>query len=434
MLASLLIIGLLLLINGFFCMSEIAIVSSRKTRLEEDAKQGDSRARMALHLANSPNRFLGTVQTGITMISILTGVYGEKSMSESLARHLAAIPQLAHYSHPLAFSLVIVFITLVTLLFGELIPKRIGLLNPEAIAKATAGPMTVISMVMRPVVWFLGHSTDFVIRTFRISRSENSNVTEEEIKAMVAEGATAGSIEEVEQDIVENVFQLGDRKIGSLMTNRMDVVWLDIRDDAESNRKKINESVHSSFPLCDGELDKIIGIVFIKDLLKTNFLLSASNLRSITRVPLYLPENMRAWKVLERFKESRTHFAMVIDEFGSIEGLVTMNDLLEAIVGDLASGASSEHGEIVKREDGSSLVDGLIPFQEFIQHFDISLTDSSEYSGFHTLAGLILHIAKRIPHTGDIFMWMNYTLEIMDMDGRRIDKILVKKTISSTEN
>ncbi|HEV7231534.1 MAG TPA: hemolysin family protein [Bacteroidia bacterium] len=426
MVYQLLIIALLLLINGFFCMSEIAIVSSRKSRLEEDAKQGDSRARMALSLANSPNRFLGTVQTGITLISILTGVYGERSMSEILSNKLATIPQLAHYAHPLAFGLVIVFITLVTLLFGELIPKRIGLLNPEAIAKATAGPMTIISLVMRPFVWLLGHSTDLFIRAFRISRSDDSKVTEEEIKALVAEGATSGSIEEVEQDIVENVFQLGDRKIGSLMTNRMDVVWLDVRDDADSNRKKIIDSVHSSFPLCDGELDKIIGIVFIKDLLKTNFLLSPSNLRAITRAPLYLPENMRAWKVLERFKESGTHFAVVIDEFGSIEGLVTMNDLLEAIVGDLAS-ASDTPSEIVKREDGTALVDGLLPFQEFLQYFEVPPIDPNEYSGFHTLGGLILHIAKRIPKTGDIFLWMNYSFEILDMDGRRIDKILVKK-------
>ena len=425
MVVSLFIIGFLLLVNGFFCMSEIAIVSSRKSRLEDDARQGDSRARLALNLANSPNKFLGTVQTGITMISILTGVYGEKSMSENLAGRLSHIPQISHYSHPLAFGLVIVFITLVTLLFGELIPKRIGLLNPEAIAKATAGPMTVISLVMRPIVWLLGHSTDLFIRIFRISRSQDSNVTEEEIKALVAEGATAGSIEEVEQDIVENVFQLGDRKIGSLMTNRMDVTWLDIRDEADSNRKKIIQSVHSSFPVCDGELDKIIGMVAIKDLLQSNFLLSAANLRSILRAPLYLPENMRAWKVLERFRETKAHCALVIDEFGSIEGLVTMNDLLEAIVGDLAS-ASTEHREIVKREDGSALVDGLIPFQEFLHHFDITLNDHSEYSGFHTLAGLILHIAKRIPHTGDRFDWMGHNLEIVDMDGRRIDKILVK--------
>jgi putative hemolysin len=427
MIATLLIIAFLLLINGFFCMSEIAIISSRKSRLEEDAKQGDLRAKIALDLANTPNRFLGTVQTGITLISILTGVYGEKSMAESLSRRLHTIDQLARYSHPLAVGLVVIFITLVTLLFGELIPKRIGLLNPEVIAKATARPMQIISFLMSPVIWFLGNSTDLFIRTFRISRSDDSKVTEEEIKALVAEGATVGSIEEVEQDIVENIFQLGDRKIGSLMTNRMDVIWLDVQNDIESNRKKINESVHSSFPLCDGELDKIIGIVFIKDLLKTNFLLSESNLRGIARAPLYLPENMKAWKVLERFKESGIHFAMVIDEFGSIEGVVTMNDLLEAIVGDLAS-ASDEHTEIVKREDGSSLVDGLIPFQEFIQHFDIMLTDQSEYGGFHTLAGLVLHIAKRIPRAGDKFTWMGYSLEILDMDGRRIDKILVKKT------
>jgi putative hemolysin len=426
MVSTLFIIAFLLLINAFFCMSEIAIISSRKSRLEEDAKMGDIRARIALELANAPNRFLGTVQTGITLISILTGVYGEKSMAESVAHRLHEIPQLSKYSHPLAVGLVVVFITLVTLLFGELIPKRIGLLNPEVIAKATARPMRFISWVMSPVIWFLSIATDLVIRTFRISRSEHSKVTEEEIKALVAEGATVGSIEEVEQDIVENVFQLGDRKIGSLMTNRMDVIWLDVKSDSESNRKKINESVHSSFPLCDGELDKIIGIVFIKDLLKTNFQLNASNLRSIARAPLYLPENMKAWKVLERFKESRTHFAMVIDEFGSIEGLVTMNDLMEAIVGDLAS-ASNEQTEIVQREDGSFLIDGLIPFQEFIHHFDISLADQSEYSGFHTLGGLILHIAKRIPRTGDRFTWMNYSFEVLDMDGRRIDKILVKK-------
>jgi putative hemolysin len=426
MITPLIIIVLLLLINGFFCMSEIAIVTSRKSRLEEDAKQGDLRAKSALHLANSPNRFLGTVQTGITFISILTGVYGEKSMSESLAVKLQRIPQLVPYSHTLAFWIVVICIALITLLFGELIPKRIGLLNPEAIAKTTAGPMRVISGVMSPVLWLLGNSTNLFIRALRIRPSEDSRVTEDEIKAMVAEGATAGSIEEVEQDIVENVFQLGDRKIGSLMTNRMDVIWLDATEPPQTNRKKINESVHSSFPLCEGELDKIIGIVFIKDLLKTDFLLETENLRHIAKPPLYLPENMKAWKVLERFKESRTHFAMVIDEFGSIEGVVTMNDLLEAIVGDLAS-ASNEQTEIFRREDGSALVDAILPFQEFIQAFHISPDDPNEYNGFHTLGGLILHIAKRIPRTGDKFNWMGYSIEIVDMDGRRIDKVLVKK-------
>ncbi len=407
-------------------MSEIAIISSRKSRLEEDAKQGDLRAKSALHLMNSPNRFLGTVQTGITFISILTGVYGEKSMSETLAHKLQAIPSLAPYSHTMAFWIVVVCIALITLLFGELIPKRIGLLNPESIAKATAGPMRVISGIMSPVLWFLGNSTNLFIRTFRIRPSEDSKVTEDEIKSMIAQGADAGSIEEVEQDIVENVFQLGDRKIGSLMTNRMDVVWLDAKEAPQANRRKINESVHSSFPLCEGELDKIIGIVFIKDLLKTDFLLETENLRHIAKPPLYLPENMKAWKVLERFKESRTHFAMVIDEFGSIEGVVTMNDLLEAIVGDLAS-ASNEHSEIFRREDGSALVDAILPFQEFIHAFDITLDDSSEYSGFHTLGGHILHLAKRIPRTGDKFTWLGYSFEIVDMDGRRIDKVLVKK-------
>lgn len=426
MITQLLIIVFLLLLNGFFCMSEIAIISSRKSRLEEDARQGDARAKIALNLANSPNRFLGTVQTGITFISILTGVYGERSMSETLANKLHTFPHLAPFSHTMAFWIVVICIALITLLFGELIPKRIGLLNPESIAKATAGPMKIISQVMSPVLWFLGNSTNLFIKTFQIHRSDDSKVTEDEIKAMVAEGATAGSIEEVEQDIVENVFQLGDRKIGSLMTNRMDVVWLDAKEPPQFNRKKINESVHSSFPLCEGELDKIIGIVFIKDLLRTDFLLETENLRHIAKAPLYLPENMKAWKVLERFKESKTHFAMVIDEFGSIEGVVTMNDLLEALVGDLAS-ASSEHSEIFRREDGSALVDAILPFQEFIQAFQITPDDPAEYSGFHTLGGLILHIAKRIPRTGDTFTWMGYAIEIVDMDGRRIDKVLVRK-------
>ncbi|MFI5148940.1 MAG: hemolysin family protein [Bacteroidia bacterium] len=428
MITPLLIIIFLLLLNGFFCMSEIAIVSSRKSRLEEDAKQGDERARIALDLANNPNRFLGTVQTGITLISILTGVYGEKSMSDKLALWLSTFKQIGHYSHPAAVGLVVVFITLITLLFGELIPKRIGLLNPEAIAKATATPMKFISTVMSPVNWFLGNSTDLFIRTFRIRRSDDSRVTEEEIKAIVAEGATAGSIEEVEQDIVENVFQLGDRKIGSLMTNRMNVVWLNVNDSQEALREKINESIHSAFPLCEGELDKIIGIVFIKDLLKANFQLTNEKLRQMAKTPLYLPENMKTWKVLERFKESHLHFALVIDEFGSIEGLVTMNDLLEALVGDMVN-TPSGHAEIFRREDGSFLVDGLIPFQDFIQAFHVVIPDDTEYTGFHTLGGLILSIAKRIPRTGDRFVWMGYSIEIVDMDGRRIDKLLVKKNL-----
>lgn len=423
---EILIIVLLILLNGIFSMSEIAIVSARKTKLENAAKRGDAKAKAALDLANAPNKFLSTVQIGITLIGILTGMFGGESIADRLKIFFSTIPALASYSNAIAISLVVLLIGFFSLLFGELIPKRIGLTNPEKIARLTAGPMRIISRVTAPLVWLLSSVSDLIIKLFGIKKSEESVVTEEEIKALVAEGATSGSIDEVEQGIVERVFHLGDRKVGSLMTNKMDIVWLDIHDPKEVNAERIRSSVHTGFPVCDGDIDKMIGIVFSKEIIRYGIEVIVSNLKKHAKPPLFFPENMKAYKALEKFKESKTHVGTVVDEFGSVQGLVTMNDLLEALIDDVDDTPGPD-AEIIEREDGSWLVDALLPFQEFIHYFEIHNIDDLEYTGFHTVGGLVLHIAKKLPKTGETFTWKGYSIEVVDLDGRRIDKVLVKK-------
>ena len=408
-------------------MSEIALVSSRKSRLEAFARNGDKQAKAALELANSPNRFLSTVQIGITLIGILTGVYSGDKITNDLEAMLENIPFLSPYEHPLAVGLVVLLITFLSLVLGELVPKRIGMSNPEGIAMFVAKPMNVLSRITSPFIALLGFASDLLIRILNIKPNESS-VTEDEIKSLIQEGTSGGVFEEIEQEIVHNVFQLGDRRVTSLMTNRQEIVWLDIEDTMEENKIKVFETKHAVYPLCRGTVDNVLGLVYIKDLIGEDIDERLATLTTLKREPLYLPESNRAYQALEKFKEHRVFFGIIVDEYGGLMGVVTMHDIMDALVGDISEEDEFET-EITKREDGSYLIDAQLPFDDFVQFFEVTVHESDRIDlvGFNTLGGFALHILEDIPETGETFRWKHFDFEIIDMDKSRIDKILVTK-------
>ena len=422
---EILIILFLVILNGIFSMSEIALVSSRKSKLEILSKNGDNRAQAALDLANSPNRFLSTVQIGITLISILTGIFSGDTLTLHLRESLLGWGFPPLYVNEVAVGLIVLIIGFVQLVLGELVPKRIGMANPETIAKTVAAPMNILSKITSPFIWLLTKSTDVIIKLLGITKTDSS-VTEEEIKSMIQEGATGGAIEEIEQEIVQNVFHLGDRKITTLMTSRNEITMLDIEDSVEENRAKIIEYKHSVYPVCKDGIDNIIGLLYIKNLLGKDLDSELQNLEQVLKEPLFVPENNHAYQALEKFREERIHMGIIVDEYGSVLGIITLNDIMDALVGDIS--VDNEFGyEIFEREDGSFLVDASLPFDDFLNHFDIQINNRREYTGFDTLGGFALNILKEIPDTGDKFEWEDYEFEIIDMDKNRIDKILVLK-------
>jgi len=417
------IILILILLNGLFSMSEIALVSARKIRLEHQANKGDEQAKAALKLANNPDKFLSTVQIGITLIGILTGIYSGEQLKTDMVEFISRSEMLRPYSSGIATAVIVIVITYFSLVLGELVPKRLGLARPEAIAKTMATPMTLLSRITFPFIWLLSVSTNLIVKIFKLKTSDQQ-VTEEEIKAIINEGTSSGAIEETEQEIIERVFHLGDRNITSLMTHRTDIVWLDINEPVESFRRKINNSLHSVYPVCEGQIDSIKGIISIKDL----YAAAASNnyaLKPIIRKPLFVPENNSAYQVLEKFKETQVHAAFIVDEYGTFLGMITLNDILEAIVGDMPETGQHDDYEMVKRDDGSYLVDAQIPFYDFLSEFDKEDWMAEFEQEFDTLAGFILHHLEHIPQTGEKVEWRGFTFEIVDMDVHRIDKVLV---------
>lgn len=416
----LILLGLILL-NGFFSMAEIALVSSRKARLETQANKGDARAKVALKLANKPDNFLSTVQIGITLIGILTGIYSGDKIIDDVEIWLEQFPSVQSYANGLATVLVLILVTFLSLVLGELVPKRIGMAAPEAIAKWAAAPMSLISKMTFPFVWLLTFTTNMIVKLFNM-KSRDNMVTEDEIKAIISEGTETGAIEAQEQEIIERVFHLGDRNITSLMTHRSDIIWFEINDNENSIREKILEEPHSVYPICDGSIDNIKGIVNIKDLYVT-----PDDVRFIdTMKPaLFVPENNSPYQLLEKFKQTQIHSCFIVDEYGTLLGLITLNDILEAIVGDIPQQDMDDY-EVVKRDDGTFLVDAQIPFYNFLSRFEKTEWMNEGEQDFDTLAGFILHDLERIPHTGDSLEWRGFHLEIIDMDGHRIDKVLVK--------
>lgn len=418
---ELLILFFLIILNGFFSMAEIALVSARKARLEGQASKGDLRAKHALSLAQKPDSFLSTVQIGITTIGILTGIYSGDKIIDDVAVFLNTFPVFAEYSNGIATAVVVVVITFFSLVFGELVPKRLGLASPEKIAKSVASPMRLITMMTYPFVWLLIHTTGLIMRLFRI-KSDEGQVTEEEIKAIINEGTEHGAIEATEQEIIQRVFHLGDRNITSLMTHRSDVIWFDLNDNEEAIREKIMKEPHSVYPICDKTIDNIAGIVSIKDMYVTP---DDVSFKDVMKNPLFVPENISPYQLLEKFKETKIHTSFVVDEYGTLLGLVTLNDILEAIVGDLPQHDVQDY-EIIEREDGTYLVDAQIPFYDFLSRFEKADWMNEGEQEFDTLAGFILHSLERIPSTGDRFDWKGFGFEIVDMDSHRIDKVLVK--------
>lgn len=418
---ELLILFILILINGFFSMAEIALVSARKARLEGQAGKGDVKAQKALKLAQHPDKFLSTVQIGITTIGILTGIFSGQKIIEDVTLKLMNVPELALYSKGIATALVVVIITFFSLVFGELLPKRLGLANPETIAKRVASPMMFISKLAHPFVWLLTHASTLILRIFKI-KSDDALVTEEEIKAIISEGTEHGAIEETEQEIIERVMHLGDRNVTSLMTHRSDVIWFELNDNEKSIREKILREPHSVYPVCDKTIDHIKGIVSIKDMYIHP---DEIPFKEVMKNPLFVPENISPYQLLEKFKQTKIHTSFVVDEYGTLLGLVTLNDILEAIVGDIPQHDDQDY-EITPRADGSFLVDAQIPFYEFLSRFEKTDWMNEGEHEFDTIAGFILHSLEHIPVTGEHFEWKGFTFEIVDMDGHRIDKILVK--------
>jgi len=422
---QILILVFLILLNGLFAMSEIAIVSSRKSRLEELMRKGNRKAKLVLHLSESPNRFLSTIQVGITLIAILIGVFGGTGLAHELDVILFRMGIAEPISYNLSLTVVILLITFFSIIAGELVPKRIGMTNPESIAMAIAKPMLILSKIMFPFVWLLSSTTDVIVTLFGIRKQTDSQVTEEEIRALLEEGTEVGEIQEIEQDIVERVFHLGDQRIGALMTHRNDIAWLNTEDPNEANVKIITENTHSIYPLCDKELDHVLGIIYAKDLLIAMLKEPNLDLKKYVKKVNIVPSDKKAYQVLEKFKETRIHCGLVVDEFGSIEGIITINDILDGLVGDITD---MDEPEVIKRPDNKWLIDGKLAFFEFIHEFEI---EDYDFTGaqFHSIAGFVIHQLKEIPKTGDSFNWGGYHFEIADMDGNRIDKILLTKVL-----
>ncbi len=416
------ILLLLIVVNGLFVMSEIALVSARKGRLESLANKGDEKAKAALHLAENPEKFLSTAQIGITLISILTGVYSGEKFGHDLKPYIEQVSLLQPYSNTVATTIVVIIVTFLSIIFGELIPKKFGLIRAEKISRLVAGPMNILSTIIHPFVWLLSGITNLIFKLFNVKKASDSSVTEEEIKAMISEGSEHGTIEEDEKDIIERVFHLSDRSITSLMTHRTDIVWVDISESIQQITSKFENIIFSTFPVCEGSVDNIKGLVYVKDMLKAS---PGTPVAQLIKPALFVPENNTAYQLLEKFKGTRIHSCFIVNEYGTLEGMITLNDIMEAILGDVPQTGQEEY-EIIKRQDGSFLVDGQIHFYDFLAYFEKADWMNEGEQEFDTLAGFALHQLEHIPSTGETFGWKDFDFEIIDMDGQRIDKILVK--------
>lgn len=416
------ILLILIIVNGLFVMSEIALVSARKGRLESMANKGDAKAKAALDLAENPEKFLSTAQIGITLISILTGVYSGEKFSEHLKPVLEKVDFLKPYASSLSTVLIVILVTFLSIIVGELIPKRMGMLRAEKIARAVAGPMNVLSAITYPIIWLLNNISSLFFKLIKIKPASDSAVTEEDIKAMISEGSELGTIEEEEKEIIERVFHLGDRKITGLMTHRTEIVWFDEDDTVQTIIDQADDIIYSTYPVCSKSVDDIKGIIYIKELLKAD---TTAKLGSLVKPALFVPENNTPYQLLEKIKATKIHSCFIVNEYGTMEGMITLNDIMEAIVGDVPQTGQEEY-EIIERNDGTYLVDAQLAFYDFLSRFEKTEWVNEDEHQFDTVAGFVLHELERIPTTGDSFEWRGFTFEIVDMDGQRIDKLLVK--------
>jgi len=419
---EILIIVALILLNGLFSMSELALVSIKKFKLQSSVKKGDKNAKNALELASNPTTFLSTVQIGITLIGILTGIFSGKSLTSNLANQLKNIEALTPYADSVAVFLIVIVITYLTILFGELIPKRIGLHYPETIAKLVATPMIILSRISLPLIWLLTKTSNFFFKLFGIKDREEAAISEEEINAMIKESAEGGEIQPIEQDLVKRVFALGDRRAGELMTHRKDLVWIDVDDDLETIKKKVNSEPHSFYPLAKGSLDHLLGLISVKNLFQYRGM-DSFNVKDYMKKVLFVSEYTAAYRVLEQLRIAKQRQAIVLDEYGDTQGLIAINDILDELISDEAY--EEDAYKIIQRDENTWLADGQLPIFEFAKYFD--LHSLSETGSFTTLGGFILHISDHIPSLTEKIAWKNFEFEVVDMDGLRIDKILVKR-------
>lgn len=424
---EILIILLLILLNGVFSMSEIALVSSRKFKLEAAARKGNSNARKALQLANNPNTFLSTVQIGITLIGILTGIFSGDTITVSLKLAIEKVDVLRPYANTIAVAAIVVAVTFLSIVFGELLPKRIGLMFPEKIAAIVAKPMTFVSVITKPFIWLLTKTNDLFLAIFGLKGQKEGIVSEEEIRAIVQESAEGGAIDEIEQSIVQRVFALGDRRVSELMTHRGDLIWFNLTDDLKTIKRKAGADKHSVYIVCrNSNLDDMAGIVSVKDIFPDELSNETFTLASYLREPLIVHETTPAYKVLEQFKEKKLHYAIVLDEYGTVQGMVAMDDVLDALLGDSTEYNQDEYS-IQQRDETSWLADGQYPFFEFLHYFDI---DEDETTGdYNTLSGLFLDQTNHIPTAGERIKWKDFVFEVMDMDGPRIDKLMITRKL-----
>ncbi|MDP3486249.1 MAG: hemolysin family protein [Methanobacteriaceae archaeon] len=421
-------IGVLISLNGMLAMSEIAVISSRKIKLQKMSQEGNKGADITIELLESPNQFLSAVQIGITLIGILAGAFGGATISIYLNNYLSGFSFLAPYSDTLSIIIVVLIITYFSLVVGELFPKRIGLNNPEKISVKIARPLQILSRITSPVVSLLSISTDSLLRLIGSKKESSNKVTEDEIKLLIKEGLEAGTVEKEEEDIIKRVFRLDQQKVGSLMTPKTEIIWLDLDDHLEEVEKQIIESERSIFPVGKDELNNFLGVVQTKDMLGSILNGEKISIESNLKEPLVIPEILPILDVLNLFKENKNyvHMAMVVDEYGSIEGLITLNDILEALVGDIPSLDEPNEPKAILRKDGSWLVDGYLSAEEFKEVLNIEKLPDENKGNFNTIGGFIMSYTGKVPDTGEIFQWENIEFEIIDMDGHHIDKILVK--------
>jgi len=419
------IIFLFALLNGVLAMSEIAVVSARRTRLQQTAKKGDKGAQTALELATHSTQFLSTIQIGITLIGIFAGAIGEATLARALAAALSNIPLLAPYAKVIGSTIVVLGVTYVTLVIGELVPKRLALNSPERVASWIAKPMQLLSVVTRPVVWLLSVSTDTVVRLLGIRPSNEPDITAEEIEILVEQGTEIGVLENYEQDMIERVLRLDEWRVDAFMTPRTQIMWIDLEDPKEEIRETLLEAKHSRFPVIVGDPDNAIGMLYTKDMVVSQLKESDFDIRSILRPILFVPESMSTLRVLDIFKEEGKHIALVTDEYGSVQGMVTDMDILEAIAGEIPGEGEPEEPKAERREDGSWLVDGLLHVNRLWSTLGLEDEMKEDYRGYQTVSGFVMDELDGIPNEGKQFEFHGHRFEIVDMDARRIDKVLV---------
>lgn len=424
------IILLLIIANGFFSMSEIALLSARRVRLEQLEEDGDKRARSALELSSSHNRLLSTVQIGITLVAILTGAIGSAALGNNLAAFLGQVPLLAPVASGLSIFLVVLVITYLTLVIGELIPKRLALNAPEQIALRVSGVMKVMETITRPAVYILGKSTEWGLKLLRVKTSQEQAVTEDEIMDLIDQGTVMGIVEESEQDMVESIFRFGDRTADGIMTPRTEVEWIDIEDTPDEIIRQVANGHYARYPVSNGELDHIQGILNSKELLANCVRDKPIDFSTLVKPALFIPESMSALTMLEQFKQKGADFGVVIDEYGGVLGIVTLHDVLTDIIGEIPDQSGPAEPEVLVREDGSWLLDGMLPVEEMKELLELKELPDEDRAGYQTAGGFVMSTLGRVPYSGQHFELLGFRFEVVDMDNRRVDKILISKISS----